>query len=71
MSVLKDNWLKTYPLGSFPIHTLDAAKDALPRLMENYRAARDREDKAFFLEGLNKLYARWPQLRGGKDSIRV
>ena len=71
MSDLIDKWKAKYPLGSCPIHTLEAARESQRVLVHNIRMSQDMKDRIFFQEGLDKLYARWPDLRGGSDEVSV
>lgn len=68
----EDDIKKKYPFGAFPIHTLEAARDAEMRLKVNLRNAHTEEDIKYFQHLLETVYARWPGLKGNRyDDIKV
>ena len=61
----------TGPVNEYPIHTLEAARQSLYVLKHNIRAAQTMTERIQFSDALNKLYDRWPDLRGGTDEVKV
>jgi hypothetical protein len=58
-------------MSEHPIHTLEAARQSLMILKHNVRAASTGEQRKTFQDALDKLYTRWPDLRGGIDEVVI
>jgi len=62
---------KIPPINQYPIHTLEAARYSLMQIKYALRIARTEDRRILLCEALNKLYTRWPDLRGGTDEVKV
>ena len=61
----------TEPVREYPIHTLEAARQSLIVLVHNIRAAQTMQQRIDYQAALDKLYTRWPDLRGGADEVKI